>query len=137
MNRLNYQNHFPMSYSFTEISKVQLLKIESLWNADENRKIISQLEELIKARFYDFIIELKSTPYGQHSAAANNNFINSTGLSFLISILTRARTAGGDVVLYGISESTHQLLALTKLNKTFSTFNALEEALAHFLNAKV
>jgi anti-sigma B factor antagonist len=126
-----------MSYSFTEISKIHLLKIESLWNADENRKIISQLEELIKARFCDFIIELKSTPYGQQSPAANNNFINSTGLSFLISILTRARTAGGDVVLCGISESTRQLLVLTKLNKTFSVYNELDEALAHFQNAKV
>ncbi len=126
-----------MSYSFTEISKVQLLKIESLWNADTNRAIIDRIELLIKEGFCNFIIEHKSTPYGQHSAAANNNFINSTGLSFLISIFTRARTAGGDVVLYGISESTHQLLALTKLNKTFSTFNALEEALAHFQNAKV
>ncbi len=126
-----------MSYSFTEISKVQLLKIESLWNADVNREIITKIEQLIKEGFCNFIIEHKSTPYGQHSAAAINNFINSTGLSFLISILTRARSAGGDVILYGISESTHQLLALTKLNKTFSTFNALEEALAHFQNAKV
>ena len=126
-----------MLYLFTEISKVQLLKIESLWNADENRKILSQIEELIKAGFCDYIIELKSAPYGQQSATANNNFINSTGLSFLISILTRARTAGGDVVLYGISESTRQLLVLTKLNKTFSVYNDIEESLAHFHNAKV
>jgi anti-anti-sigma regulatory factor len=51
--------------------------------------------------------------------------------------LTRARTAGGDVVLLGISESTRQLLVLTKLNKTFSVFNEMEEALAHFQNAQV
>lgn len=126
-----------MSYSFTEISKVQLLKIESLWNADINREIITKIEELIKEGSCDFIIELKSTPYGQQPPSAINNFINSTGLSFLISILTRARTAGGDVVLFGISESTRQLLILTKLNKTFSVFNELEEALAHFQNAQV
>jgi anti-sigma B factor antagonist len=126
-----------MSYSFTEISKVQMLKIESLWNADLNREIITKIEEFIKEGRCDFIIEFKSTPYGQQSPAAINNFINSTGLSFLISILTRARTAGGDVVLLGISESTRQLLVLTKLNKTFSVFNEMEEALAHFQNAQV
>jgi anti-sigma B factor antagonist len=125
-----------MSYSFTEISKIYLLKIESLWNADANCKIITQIDDLIKTGFCDYIIELTSAPYGQLPPNSNNNFINSTGLSFLISILTRARTAGGDVVLFGISESTQQLLVLTKLNKTFSVYYELDEALAHFQNAK-
>jgi anti-sigma B factor antagonist len=126
-----------MSYSFTEIDKVQLLKIESLWNSEENRNIILKIEDLIREGFSNFIIEHRAAPYGQQSASDHNNFINSTGLSFLISILTRARTAGGDVVLCGISESTRQLLVLTKLHKTFSVYDKLEDALLHFQHSKV
>lgn len=127
----------PMSFSFTLISKVYLLKIDSLWDAEANKIIIEKIEELIDYGFNEFIVELKSTPYGHQSATTQNNFINSTGLSFLISLLTRARTTGGDVVLCSISESTRKLLILTKLNKTFSVYDDLEAALGHFKNTSI
>ena len=123
-----------MSFSFTQISKVHMLKIDSLWVSEVNRTIIQQFDELINEGFKNFIIELKSAPYGQQSATTHNNFLTSTGLSFLISLLTRARNADGDVVLCSISESTRQLLVITKLNKTFNVFDDLESAIGHFEN---
>ena len=53
--------------------------------------------------------------------------INSSGLGVLITLLTRSRKAGGDVVLANLPANIQNLLLITKLNSIFKIANSLEE----------
>ena len=57
-------------------------------------------------------------------------FINSTGLSVLINILTKSKNAGGDMVIVSIPEQLRNLLAITKLTDVFPQAATKEEAIA-------
>jgi len=47
-------------------------------------------------------------------------FINSSGIGVLITLLTKFRNKGGDLVLVNPSEQVNKLLIITKLNAIFS-----------------
>ncbi|GIV36820.1 MAG: hypothetical protein KatS3mg032_1199 [Cyclobacteriaceae bacterium] len=48
-------------------------------------------------------------------------YINSSGIGVLITLLTKFRNRGGDVYLMNPSESVRKLLVITKLNSIFTT----------------
>lgn len=50
---------------------------------------------------------------------SNVRFINSTGIGVLVSILTKFRNQGGELVLIKPSEQLQKLLLITKLNDIF------------------
>ncbi len=60
------------------------------------------------------------------------DFMDSSGLATLISLLKTARAAQGDLVLLAPSDSIRSLLELTRLNGVFTVFNTEAEALRHF-----
>lgn len=49
------------------------------------------------------------------------SFLDSSGLSVLVSLLKRARRNDGDVVLYNVNERVQALLELTRLHEIFET----------------
>lgn len=55
--------------------------------------------------------------------------INSSGLGVLITLLTKARKVGGDVLLANPSDYIRNLLLITKLNSIFNIFDSQAEAL--------
>jgi anti-sigma B factor antagonist len=110
-----------MSYSFEQINEVNVLKVDDLWNPEENQALINTVEAKIELGEVNYIIDFSELP-----------FMNSNGLAFLISILTRARSAGGEVVIANISEKIEQILVMTRLQSTFSIAESLEEALNTF-----
>lgn len=55
-------------------------------------------------------------------------FINSTGLSVLITTMTKSRNAGGDLVLVNLPDQLVNLLAITKLTDVFTTSETVSEA---------
>ncbi len=57
------------------------------------------------------------------------NYMNSAGLSSLISLLTKARNVGGEAVIYGLNNRIKQLIVLTKLNTIFSVMETEDEAI--------
>ncbi|MFD1468839.1 STAS domain-containing protein [Hymenobacter caeli] len=59
-------------------------------------------------------------------------YINSTGIGVLVSLLTKFRTRGGEMVLINPADHPRKLLALTKLNNIF-TIAADEAAARHQL----
>ena len=61
-------------------------------------------------------------------------FINSTGIGVLVSVLTKFRNQGGELVLIKPSEQLQKLLLITKLNAIF-TIAADEESAAEQLKA--
>lgn len=55
-------------------------------------------------------------------------YINSSGIGVLITILTKFRNKGGEVVLIKPSESVEKLLLITKLNSIFTIVPNLDQA---------
>ena len=55
-------------------------------------------------------------------------YINSTGIGVLVSLLTKFRSRGGEMVLINPADHPSQLLAITKLNNIFTI--AADEATA-------
>ncbi len=59
-------------------------------------------------------------------------FINSSGIGVLVSLLTKFRNRGGEMVLINPSEQIRKLLIITKLNNIF-TIKETDQAAADFL----
>jgi anti-sigma B factor antagonist len=57
-------------------------------------------------------------------------YMNSTGLNILISVLTRTRKGGGEVLISGMSIGVRQLFIVTKLDTVFKIKDSVDEALA-------
>lgn len=57
-------------------------------------------------------------------------YMNSTGLNILISVLTRTRQGGGETLISGMSTGVKQLFTVTKLDTVFTIKDTVEEALA-------
>ena len=55
-------------------------------------------------------------------------FINSSGIGVLITLLTKFRNRGGDLILVNPSEQVNKLLIITKLNAIFNIVQNKEEA---------
>jgi anti-sigma B factor antagonist len=62
-------------------------------------------------------------------------YVNSSGLNLIIGMLTRARNAGGDLAICGVSAKVRELLIMTRLDSVFRIHGSVEEATAH-LNSK-
>lgn len=110
-----------MAYTFLEKNGVQILQVDNLLNPLDNQEIIRAVEDKIEANFSEFVVDLEQM-----------DFMNSTGLTFLISILTRSRSAGGDVAIANLSENIKKILLVTRLNSAFSVYENLEDALSFF-----
>jgi anti-sigma B factor antagonist len=57
-------------------------------------------------------------------------YMNSTGLNILISVLTRTRKGGGEVLISGLSTGVKQLFLVTKLDTVFTIKGSVDEAIA-------
>jgi len=112
-----------MTYSIQEQQEVQILAVDNLISEFENRQILQKVAHIIENGANRFVIDLSKL-----------RFLNSAGLNFLISVLTKSRNAGGDTVITNVSEDASKLLVLTKLKHVFTTANSVEDARRMFLN---
>jgi anti-sigma B factor antagonist len=81
----------------------------------------SKLKELINGGSGKLIIDLKLA-----------EFVDSSGLSVLVSSLQAARKKAGDVYLVGPSKDVRALLELTRLHTVFQIFDDEAEAVRAF-----
>ncbi len=63
-------------------------------------------------------------------------YLNSTGLNVMINILTKFRTAGGEVSVCCLSQKVNELFLITKLNSVFTVLKDVEEAQEYFKSIK-
>ncbi len=56
-------------------------------------------------------------------------YMNSSGLNTLIQLLTRARVAGGEAVLFNMNKKINELILITKLHTLFKVAESEKEAL--------
>ena len=108
-------------YSFSSNDSIQILKVDDLLNPLENQKIIQEVEQFIEDGSSNFIVDLSPM-----------KFMNSNGLTFLISLLTRSRSAGGEVIIANLSENIKKILLITRLQSAFKIADNLDEAVELF-----
>lgn len=60
------------------------------------------------------------------------NYVNSSGLGTLISVLTTMRNAGGDLRLARIGDKVQNLFVITQLIKVFDTYETIDQALSSY-----
>jgi anti-sigma B factor antagonist len=110
-----------MSYQFFKEKSVQILELNNFFDNIENSKILTEISNYIQNGDIYFIIDFSKMEY-----------INSTGLSLLINILTKARNAGGEVIISNLSENISKVLLITRIENLFEITQNNEEALEKF-----
>ena len=63
-------------------------------------------------------------------------YLNSSGLSALITILTKSRNFGGETIITNIPDSINDLLIISKLNTVFNIEQDLDSVLSSLNNVK-
>jgi anti-sigma B factor antagonist len=101
----------------TENGITYLELIGNLLGEKDTKLILDAVENSVQNGNSKFIVNLSELKY-----------INSTGLSVLITMLTKSRNAGGNICLHNVPEQLDKLLTMTQLDKLFPRANNLEEA---------
>ena len=105
-----------------KIKEVTLITLKGNLLGENNAKPINDIVvDAIKNNEPNIIYDVKDLKY-----------INSTGLSILISTLTKSRKAGGNLFLINIPNQLDSLLKITKLDEIFPECKDLEDALGRF-----
>ncbi|MGB1206456.1 MAG: STAS domain-containing protein [Chitinophagales bacterium] len=108
-----------MNFNITEQENFVIIALKGkLIGQHQIATIIDDIEDKIADEKTHFIAELSEV-----------QLINSTGLGVLLSILTKARNAGGELILANLSEQIKKLLIVTKLNAIFTIEPNLEKAI--------
>jgi anti-sigma B factor antagonist len=91
----------------------------NLMEKNQSARLMEEVIHLFEKGICYFIINLRDFKY-----------MNSTGLSVLLNILTHARKAGGDVIICCIPEKVKSLLSITRLTDIFTVTDTEENAVA-------
>jgi anti-sigma B factor antagonist len=111
-----------MVFDFTISNHNNIAIIGLSGNLIEKGQAISLLEkvdELSKEGCNKWAIDLEKLIY-----------MNSSGLNTLIQLLTKARVAGGEAVLYNMNKKINELILITKLHTLFKVAEKKPDALA-------
>ena len=108
-----------MTYSIFKHDAAQVLEVRTLFNELDNKEILRDVQNRIEQGFNNFIVDLSKL-----------DFMNSVGLNFLISMMTKSRKSGGDITIVNANDQVMSLLEITKLKKLFKLQPTVEEALA-------
>ncbi len=84
-------------------------------------QVRNELKELIGSQSAKLILDLRKL-----------EFVDSSGLSVMISSLHAANEANGDVVLLAPSKQVRALIELTRLHNVFQIFDELDAAVSAF-----
>lgn len=102
----NHTNYAVISLSGNLIEKGQAISL------------LEKVEEIAKQNCTKWAIDLDKLIY-----------MNSSGLNTLIQLLTKARVAGGEAVLYNMNKKINELILITKLHTLFKVADSKQEAL--------
>lgn len=107
-----------MEYSHDIENDVLVLRLSGdLIGENHGPELISIINDTINDNIIFCAIDIQDVRY-----------INSSGIGVLITILTKFRNKGGEVVLIKPSDSVEKLLIITKLNSIFTIVSNLDHA---------
>ncbi len=114
-----------MIYTHEIINGVLILKLSGdLIGENHGPELISLVNDSINEDIIFCAIDIHEVRY-----------INSSGIGVLITILTKFRNKGGEVVLIKPSESVEKLLIITKLNSIFTITTNMDRALTELVKS--
>jgi anti-sigma B factor antagonist len=90
----------------------------NLIEKSQAQSLLEKAEELVRTECSRWAIDLEQLIY-----------MNSSGLNTLIQLLTKARVAGGEAVLYNMNKKINELILITKLHTLFKVASSEREAL--------
>ncbi|MBL0340549.1 MAG: STAS domain-containing protein [Bacteroidetes bacterium] len=94
----------------------------NLIEKNQATELMERFEELLSKDIRKFVIDMSDFKY-----------MNSTGLNTLLTILTRARKAGGEAIISSVPDNIKSLMLITKLNNIFTIVSNESEALHSLL----
>lgn len=107
-------------YTIGETGSVNVVAMRGeLIDRNQASELIPLIDQRIENNNSKFVFDLAELKY-----------INSSGLSVLIMLLTKARKAGGEVAIANVSPKVNELLIITKLNTVFIVAESTEAAAA-------
>lgn len=113
-----------MNFKEEVSEEVLLLTFEGdLIGGEDTQIVLDKVQEHINNGTIRCIIDI-----------AEVRFINSSGIGFLITILTKFRNKEGELVVIHPSEQVKKLLIITKLNAIFNVLVNKEEAFKRLAN---
>lgn len=106
-----------MKYQINVVEHALVISFEgNLMNKESLVDLTSELDLYVEEGINLFVVNV-----------ARLKHINSTGLSVLLTLLTKARNAGGELILASIPKHLNKLLIITKLNSIFTIVDSVEE----------
>ena len=114
-----------MEFSYQIVEKKEYNLVSIIGNLIEKNQaslLLEEINELVDKESNKFILNMKDFKY-----------MNSTGLTILLNIRTKARKSGGEAVICNVTERIKSLLVITKLNNVFSVVDS-EDMAAQNLN---
>ena len=111
-----------MDFNINRQEKATVITLKGSLLADlQTKDILQHVTDSIQDNHSNFVVDLSEL-----------KFINSSGLGMLLTALTKARKAGGDVLLANVPEQVSNLLVITKLNNIFQAKDSVQDAIASF-----
>lgn len=111
-----------MEYQIEKLDDILLLTLTGrLLGEHQTLPLLEELEEQIALGYVHMAIDLHGLDY-----------INSNGLNFLLTLLTKSRKKDGEVLLCCLSEKIQDILISTKLKAFFSVAEDRQSAIDHF-----
>lgn len=107
-----------MEYTIEAEGKINIIKMTgNIFNEQQTQDLQSDVNERVDNGEKLYILDMTEM-----------KFINSTGLSLLLTLMTKSRKAGGELVLLNVSEQLNKLLMITKLLAVFQIMDDKEKA---------
>ena len=94
------------------------IMIGELIDRQQANDLVAEVDKLIEAGKSKFVLDMSQLKY-----------INSSGLSILVVLLTKARKNEGDIAISNVTQKVKELLVITKLNSVFAVTKDIESAI--------
>ena len=108
------------TYIIKKEGQVNVITLQGdLIEAIQASKLMQEIDEIILENNVRFVIDMSAVKY-----------LNSSGLTILIRILTKARKAGGEAIISCLGKRIKELLVITKLNTVFTVSESVEEGIS-------
>ncbi|MDF2159257.1 STAS domain-containing protein [Algoriphagus sp. CAU 1675] len=107
-----------LTYQLEKSPKAHYLHIQGDLIGDEvGPKLVELVSDAVQEGVRNFVVDLSEVRY-----------ISSSGIGLLITMLTKMRNVGGEVLLTSPSEHVKKLLIITKLNNIFTVYDSIQAA---------
>lgn len=109
-----------MQYKYEVIDKVGVFTLEgNLIGENDGMALTDIFNDQMEDDVLNFVMDLSELKH-----------VNSSGLGVFITLLTKARKKGGELLLVNPSDYIRNLMLITKLSSIFSIYSQVSEAIA-------